>query len=132
MDTKSKLPLGTLIECDEFSSISVSDDMLLVFDTDLPGYIDVNDVLRLEGRGSNDWAIITGSGFHYDYGIRRDWNGCITTYMFLDPDSWDDWDWDFCWEWWENESYDEYDDYRRINNPDRNPRERRRYCGRRK
>ncbi len=116
--TVTTLEPGTLIEADVFAGIVVSHDKLLIFDTEVPEYVNVNNVLTLEPRGSNDWSILVSQRVGWsDYWITCDWNGRITTVYTKDP-------WDDNWEWWEEDDWDDslrwvdaYDDYRSLSSP---------------
>ncbi len=124
------LEMGTLIECDMFSAIVIRDDLMLVFNSDIPEWAPEGSTIDLVPRGPNAWAI--KRGYMLDFLIERDWKGNVT-YDWT-PDPWDDYesDWDFEWTFEEPNSslYEAFDDYRSLSSPAHIPRARRAFADR--
>jgi len=93
------LPPGTIIDFEGFSTLVVGDDLLLVFQSD-SYFAQEGNLLKLDSRGSNDWAIRLYDDDRWersDYLVSRDWNGNFKCKSF------DEYDWYGSW-------YDDDDD----------------------
>jgi len=121
---------GTLIECDDFSAVVVTDSLLLVFDTSDDSYIKANDLLHLQSVGPNDW-IVGSDNYGLERLIKRDWKGEISIDWLADPwfDDWqDDWYGDDIF--FDFTQFDAWDDYRSLSSPAHIPRVRKALRGR--
>lgn len=115
-DTRS-LEHGTIIECDMFSAIVVTDEQLLVFSSEFSTLVHEGSVLKLTSCGSNAWTLEI---HRYDeILIKRDWNDVVTV-GWIDhlsdgyyEDDYSDWALNL-------ERYDSWDDYRSLDSPARN------------
>lgn len=108
------LPPGTIIDFEMFSALVVGDNLLLVFRAEDNYYgVTEGNLLKLNGRGPNDWTIRVYDDDRWekaDFLVSRDWNGRVKCKPFDEYD-WDC-DWDYDWDClYENDEYQQiYDD----------------------
>lgn len=104
----TSLPLGTVVEFTSFTAVTVTEKLLLVFESDNT-WIREGNLITVEARGANDWVVRVSDGdwHHYDFWIKRDWNNKVSS-SYFDEYDWPEWDSHDEWDH-ELDHYDEYD-----------------------